>query len=40
LPEHLEVRVYRNYSRSYETLKATVPFSEIERQPIVLRRKK
>ena len=39
LPEQVEIRVYKRYSRQYETLKTTVPFSQIESQPIVLPRK-
>ena len=37
LPEQVEISVYKRYSGQYEKLKATVPFSELERQPIILR---
>ncbi len=40
LPEQVEIRVYKRYSGQYETLKATVPFSQIEREPIILPRKR
>ena len=47
LPEQVEIRVYKRYSDQYEprnwqaqlTQKTTVPFSQIEREPIILRRK-
>ena len=39
LAEQVEIRVYKRYSGRYETLKTTVPFSQIESQPIVLPRK-
>ena len=39
LPEQVEVRVYKRYSDQYETLKTTVPFSQIGGQPIILPRK-
>ena len=39
LPEQVEIRVYKRYSGQYETLKTTVPFSQVERQPIILPRK-
>ena len=39
LPEQVEIRVYKRYSGRYETLKTTMPFSRIERQPIILPRK-
>ncbi len=38
-PERVTLRVYKRYSGQYETLKATVSFSELERQPIILRPK-
>ncbi len=38
LPEQVEIRVYKRYSGQYETLRTTVPFSQLERQPIVLKR--
>ena len=40
LPNVVELKVYKRYSRQYETLKKTVPLSQIEREPIILRRKK
>ena len=40
LPEQVEIRVYKRYSRHYETIKTNMPFSQIERQPIVLHRKR
>jgi len=40
IPEQVEIRVYKRYSGQYETLKTTVPFSQIERQPVVLPRKR
>jgi hypothetical protein len=39
LPEQVQIRVYKRYSSRYETLKTTLPFSQIERRPIILRRK-
>ena len=39
LTEQVQIRVYKRYSGQYETLKTTVPFSQIQRQPIILRRK-
>ena len=36
LPEQVEISVYKRYSGQYEKLNATVPFSELERQPIIL----
>ena len=39
LPEQVEIRVYKRYSGRYETLKTTLPFSQLERRPIILRRK-
>jgi hypothetical protein len=39
LPEQVQIRVYKRYSGQYETLKTAVPFSQIERHPIILRRK-
>ena len=38
LPEKVEIRVYKRWSGLYETLKTTVPFSRIGRQPIILAR--
>ena len=35
-PEQVTLRAYKRYSRKYETLKATLPFSELVRQPIIL----
>jgi hypothetical protein len=40
LPGQVEIRVYKRYSSQYETLKTTLPFSQIERQPIILPRKR
>ena len=40
LPQQVELRLYKRYSGQYETLETTVSFSQIERQPMVLRRKK
>ena len=37
LPEQVEMQVYKRYSGQYETLKTTVPFSQIESQPITLK---
>ena len=37
LPGQVEIRVYKRYSGQYETLKTTVPFSQIESQPITLK---
>ena len=39
LPEQVEIIVYKRYSDQYETLETTVPFSQIEREPIILPRK-
>ena len=39
LPEEVEIRVYKRYSGRYETLEPTLPFSQLERQPIILPRK-
>ena len=39
LPEQVQIRIYKRYSGQYETLKTAVPFSQIERHPIILRRK-
>ena len=39
LPEQVEIRVYKRHSGQYETLRTTLPFSQIETQPIVLPRK-
>ena len=36
IPEQVEIIVYKRYSGQYETLKTTVPFSQIERRPITL----
>ena len=36
-PEQVEIRVYKRYSGQYETLETTVPFSQIESQPITLK---
>ena len=38
-PEEVEIRVYKRYSSQYETLKTTVPFTQIGGQPIILPRK-
>ena len=40
LPKELTLQVYKKYSGQYETLETTVPFSQIERQPIILQRRK
>jgi hypothetical protein len=40
LPEQMVVKVYKRYSSQYETLKTTVAFSQIEREPIILARKR
>ena len=37
LPQQVQIRVYKRYA-PYETLKKTVPLSQLERQPIVLKR--
>ena len=37
LPDRVEIRVDKRYSGQYEILKATVPFSQLERQPIILK---
>ena len=39
LPDNVSVRVDKRYSDQYKTLETTVPFSQLERQPIVLLRK-
>ena len=39
LPDQVSIKVYKRYSGQYETLETTLPFSQIERQPIILRRK-
>ena len=39
VPEQVEIKVYKRYSGKYETLKATLPFSQLGRQPIILPRK-
>ena len=36
LPELVEISIYRRYSDRYEMLKATVPFAQLEHQPVVL----
>ena len=36
-PEQVTMRAYKRYSGQYETLKAIVPFSDLERQPITLK---
>ena len=38
-PEQVEIRVYKRYSVQYEALKTTVPFSQLESQPITLKNK-
>ena len=40
VPENAEVKVYKRYSGQYKTLSTTMPFSQIESQPIVLHREK
>ena len=40
LPEQVEIRVYKRHSGQYETLKTTLSFSQIERRPIILPRKR
>ena len=40
LPEQVSIRVYKRYSGQYETLKTTVPFSQLERRPIILPRRR
>ena len=40
IPEQVEIRVYKRHRRQYETLKTTVPFSQIERRPIIVPRKR
>ena len=40
LPEQVDVRVDKRYSGQYETLETTLPFSQLGRKPIILRRKK
>ncbi len=37
LPEQVAIMVYKRYSGHYEILKATVSFSQLERQPIALK---
>ncbi len=37
LPEQVEIRVDKRYSGQYKILEATVPFSQLKRQPIILR---
>ena len=39
LPEQVEIKVFKRYSGQYETLKTTVPFSQLENQPITLKNK-
>lgn len=39
LPEQVDIKVYKLYSRRYETLESTVPFSLIEREPITVKKK-
>ena len=39
LPEHVKIKVSKRYSGQYGTLETTVPFSQIESQPIILPRK-
>jgi hypothetical protein len=39
LPEQVEIRVYKRYSGQYETLETTVPFSQLDSEPIILPRK-
>ena len=36
-PEQVEIKVYKRYSDRYETLKTTVPFSQLESQSITLK---
>ena len=40
LPEQVEIKVYKRYSGQYEALRTTLPFSRIERRPIILPRKR
>jgi len=35
--EQVTLQVYKRYSGDYDTLKTTLPFSQIERQPITLK---
>ena len=39
MPQQVTLQVYKKYNSRFETLKTTVPFSRIERKPIILRRK-
>lgn len=36
LPKQVEIRVYKRWSSQYETVKKTVSFGRIEREPIIL----
>jgi protocatechuate 3,4-dioxygenase beta subunit len=36
LPQQVTVKAYKRYSGEYETFKGTIPFSQLERQPIIL----
>ena len=38
VPQQVTLQVNKKYSEQYETLKTTVPFSQLERQPIILKR--
>ena len=41
IPEQqVEIKVYKRYNGDYETLKTTMPFSQLESQPIILPRKR
>jgi hypothetical protein len=40
LPEQVTLQVYKAYNNRFETLKTTVPFSQLESQPIILPRKR
>jgi len=40
VPQQVEIRVYKRYSDQYKTLETMLPFSQIERQSIILHRKR
>ena len=40
VPQQVTLQVYKKYNNRFETLKTTVPFSQLESQPIILPRKK
>ena len=40
VPRKVSIRVYKRWSGGYETLKTTLPFSQIAHRPIILRREK